>query len=383
MKTTKKEKKSQHKFHQDNQCGNGHVLKDLKKSGKRRPWKKRKDMSCAVARALAQIPELKKYGDAIEACGNYLLFGECRTAEHGKLLLDAYFCKCRLCTMCQSRRSSVVKNQVLDLALLHLEKRKTDVPLLLTLTTPNVLGCDLNKGIDGMNGGFKKLMRKTRVAEAVTSWARFFEITRNNERDDYHPHFHVLLMVPQRYFREESGLYIPRDEWLKLWQESMGDDRITQVDIRTGKKGKNGGLEGMIAEVAKYATKPLSFINEDEEGKFWADPKVASELFYALKGRRLMGFGGEFRKIRQEKKMEAIELVDLVTLGEMSSDSKDVENSDVADVEVDKRFKCNHKTNDGICGFDLRTNKKRYDWNPVKRNFFLRWSEVNGFVDSG
>jgi hypothetical protein len=93
-----------------------------------------------------------------------------------------------------------------------------------------------------------------------------------------------------------------------------------------------------------------------------------------------MGFGGEFRKIRQEKKMEAIEAVDLVTLREVSSDSEGIENLDAGG---DERFKCNHKTADGVCGFDLRTNKKRYNWDHLKRDFFLKWSEEDGFIDSG
>jgi hypothetical protein len=93
-----------------------------------------------------------------------------------------------------------------------------------------------------------------------------------------------------------------------------------------------------------------------------------------------MGFGGEFRKIRKEKKMEAIEAIDLVTLGEESSES---ESEDVENAGIDKRFKCNHKTADGVCGIDLREHQERYDWNHLKRNFFLSKKEASGFDDSG
>jgi hypothetical protein len=119
-------------------------------------------------------------------------------------------------------------------------------------------------------------------------------------------------MVPKNYFYKKRGMYIPRDEWLKLWQQSMRDDRITQVDIRTLQCGTDAELEASIGEVAKYMTKPNSYIFENELGKKEADPKIIETLHYATKGRRFIGFGGYFNRIRKEKKMVDIEKADLV-----------------------------------------------------------------------
>lgn len=351
MKNTNKDKKSQHEKPLDSQT----PLIDITKSGKERPWRKHKDMSSAVSRAFLSNPDLVRYGEAVGNCGSSLLFSTCPSGEHGKSLVEAFFCKCRLCTMCQWRKSLAIQKQVLDLAHWHLEERKTDVPLLLTLTVPNVPGSIINETIDRMNVSWTKLMRRKVVDRAVVSWARFFEITRNRERDDYHPHYHVLLMVPEQYFKRARGLYIHRDEWLRLWQESMGDDRITQVDIRTAKKRKNGELDALVAEVAKYATKPFSYIEEDENGEYRADPKVVEELYYALKGRRLVGFGGLFKKIRKEKKLIDVENADLVSVEE--------EAESVEEKKGKEGCKCK------VC--ELALVHERYIWNSWVRNFFM------------
>ena len=96
----------------------------------------------------------------------------------------------------------------------------------------------------------------------------------------------------------------------------MRDDRITQVDIRKVKPRKVGELEGLAAEVAKYATKPSSYIFEYSGGESEAFPDVIKELHYALKGRRLIGFGGLFNEIRREWKMVDVENADLVQIEE-------------------------------------------------------------------
>ena len=56
----------------------------------------------------------------------------------------------------------------------------------------------------------------------MRSWFRSLEVTYNKDRDDYHPHFHALLMVPHHYFYKDRGLYIPHEKWLDLWKIHEG-----------------------------------------------------------------------------------------------------------------------------------------------------------------
>lgn len=292
------------------------ILQDVKQSGKERPWRKNKLLSMAISDAYSLVDELKKYGTVVASCGSYLKFGACTSVEHGKKLIEAYFCKSRLCVTCQWRRSLLVRKEVLDLIHWHREKYSTDIPLLLTLTVVNVPGDKIVRTIDHMNQALRRLMRRKVVRKGVRSWFRSLEITYNEDRDDFHPHFHVLLMVPMHYFSKERDLYIPQQEWLRLWKESMRDDRITQIDIRTIKARKEGTLESLAAEVAKYATKPSDYIKEDSNGDLEASPLVVENLHYGIKGRRLIGYGGLFEKIRKEKKLTDLENADLVNIDE-------------------------------------------------------------------
>jgi plasmid rolling circle replication initiator protein Rep len=292
------------------------ILRDLKQSGRERPWRKNKLFSSAISNAYLLLSQLRQYGTVVASCGNNLKFGSCTTVEHGKKLIEAYFCKVRLCVMCQWRKSLVIRKQVLQLVHCHREKYSTDVPLLLTLTVINVPGDELSRTIDRMNMGWQRLVKRKVVKRGVRSWFRSLEITYNQERQDFHPHFHALLMVPESYFDKRRDFYIPQQEWLRLWKLSMRDDRITQIDIRTIKARKVGTLESLAAEVAKYATKPSSYVQENSNGFLEASPSIVEDLHYALKGRRLVGFGGLFKQIREEKKMVDVEEADLIHIDE-------------------------------------------------------------------
>jgi plasmid rolling circle replication initiator protein Rep len=216
--------------------------------------------------------------------------------------------------MCQGRKSSVLRKEIIDLTHDHLKRYSTDVPLLLTLTVVNESGENMGKTVDQMAEGWKRLMQLKAVKKVARSWFRSLEITYNPDREDFHPHFHAILMVPKAYFLKKSGFYITHDEWLKLWKQSMRDDRITQVDIRRLQPKKMGELEALIGEVAKYSMKPSSYIFENEEGNYEVSPGIIRDLHYALKGRRLVAYGGLFSRIRKEKKVMDIEEADLVNV---------------------------------------------------------------------
>jgi plasmid rolling circle replication initiator protein Rep len=292
---------------------NGNLLKDLSQSGKVRPWKTRKLQTLAVAQAMRLIDELNLVAMRLEGCGTYIQFKSCPNG-HGKKVCLINLCGCRGCMMCDWRKSLVTYHQVLAIVHEHKKQYKSDIPLLLTLTVPNCSAEELGETIKGMLKGFKRFFEKTRFKNAVRGWFRAVEVTYNEEADSYHPHFHVLLMVSKHYFEQGRGLYISRDEWLKMWQQSMKDQSITQVDIRRVKKKKSSSkvIESVVAEVAKYATKPGSYIKKNDKGEFIANPKAVQGLRVGLKNKRLHGFGGTFKEIRKRLKLEDIEKADLI-----------------------------------------------------------------------
>src|SRR5699024_6649181 len=101
-------------------------------------------------------------------------------------------CKNRFCLICawkKSRKDAIELSVMIEY--LKIEKKK--VFIFLTLTAPNVTAEELNDEIKHYNHSFKKLMERKEVKNIVKGYARKLEITYNEERDDYHPHFHVLI----------------------------------------------------------------------------------------------------------------------------------------------------------------------------------------------
>jgi len=286
-------------------------LKDQNQAGKKRNWRKNKQQSLAVSVAYNFFDELEKYANQVAECGSWLKF-ECCPQNHHKKLIRASFCGCRNCVICQWRKSLLMKHQVLELAHAHLKKFKSDVPLLLTLTIPNISGDVLSQAVSGMSYAFRKMFQRSLVKKAVRSWFRSLEVTYNKQKNTFHPHYHCLLMVPKNYFDKRMSLYITRDAWLDLWRQSTGIPEINQVDIRRVKNKGKATLPGACGEVAKYATKPGSYIDKDNKGKYKASEKAVHGFHYGLKGKRLIGFGGLFKELRSALKQEDIETADLV-----------------------------------------------------------------------
>lgn len=63
--------------------------------------------------------------------------------------------------------------------------------MLLTLTVVNVSGDELGRMVDCMNVAWRRLVQRRVIKRAVRSWFRALEITYNQERQDFHPHFHI------------------------------------------------------------------------------------------------------------------------------------------------------------------------------------------------
>ena len=294
-------------------------LIDKSQAGKHRPWKKRKRQSLGVAEALESCRGLKSLAMNIGECGSWLKFKSCPEG-HEKKLFGANFCRFRDCVMCQWRRSLKLSHQVHRLGCGHLEKHKSDIPLLLTLTVPNCTSESFNKTLSLMYKAFNNMFRKIKIKRTARSWFRGLEVTYNEENDTYHPHFHVLLMVPRDYFVPSRNFYIDRDEWLLMWQHATGMDDITQVDIRRWRKrrGSKSVMGSVAFEATKYMVKPSSYLKEVEKGHFHVPSKVMKTLHDGLRGRRLVGFGGVFKKIRKELQQEDVEKSDLVHIDEDS-----------------------------------------------------------------
>lgn len=261
---------------------------------------------------LADIYEelgFEEKGSRVRECGSLLEFaheidmnGE--VAPKGKLK-KAYFCRDRLCPMCNWRRTLKVFGQVSKI----MDNIGTDFEyLFLTLTIPNVEPESLNSSISELMKAWNRFIGYKRIEKAFKGFVRVLEITRNSENGTYHPHFHIVVAVNRSYFTSRD--YIRRDEFLELWQRATKNPNITQVDVRKAKPkvspdtNNGSGVYGsVVAELAKYAVKDNEYLSEDKE----LSKKVVKELGSALKGRRLIAFGGIFKELFEKLRLEDCE----------------------------------------------------------------------------
>ena len=319
-------------------------LRDVSQAGKVRPWKKHKLQSLAVAYALSLSEKLKFIGEKIESCATYLEFKVCPN-NHGRKLIAANFCKNPSCILCNSRKSEIIFHQVFKIVHEHLKKFPSDIPLLLTLTVPNCKGEDLKKLLSKMSSAFNLFSKRSKFKKAVRAWFRSLEITVNEKEGTYHPHYHLILMVPEYYFKKKYNIYIDRPEYLYMWKDCMRDPSITQVDIRKMKNKGDKSTEMLVSETSKYATKPSSYIKKISENEYWANPKAVQDICKAIKRVRFLGFGGTFKEIRKRLKMEDVEKSDLIKL-------------------TDEEIECKCK----VCNSDMF--EETYGWKHGLKNYF-------------
>lgn len=225
-------------------------------------------------------------------CASFLHF-----VADGKLEKHALFrlngCGNRYCPMCSWRKSKKVGYMINTISKYVTFKDEQNKGLIfLTLTIPNVKGKELENAIVEYNKAFKRLMQRKEVKRAVKGYVRKLEVTYNKVRDDYHPHFHVMIGVNKSYFTDPN-YYITRDRWLKLWQESTRNPLITQVDVRSPKD-----LKKAVRELTKYMAKDSEYLSTQE---------VFDVFYTSLYNKRDLVYSGLFKdgkKLYEDGKLD-------------------------------------------------------------------------------
>ena len=270
------------------------ILVDKAKNGKVRPWKEKKLANLTYAEYL-QILEIKK-AFRVKKCGNLLTFTK---SENGLKLYQTWFCKSRLCPLCAWRyamKNSYELSSILDVFYKRYPKSRF---LFLTLTEENAKQGELKEKLAEMNRALYKLFQYKKVQKDLLGYVRSTEITVNRKEKSFHQHIHILLAVSPTYFGK--GHYLSQDDWSKLWQKARKLDYKPVVNIKTvSDSKKDKSLVASAKEVAKYQVKSSDYITEDVE----SDLEFLKELEKALFHKRQLSFGGEFKVIRKELKLE-------------------------------------------------------------------------------
>lgn len=265
-------------------------------------------------------PSYSKYASRYCECCRSVTFNEWAEKSTGEIKYTyggGKPCRQRLCPTCQHLKSRVLVAQLQQVYDTFKVNEPETEGLLLTLTVKNCSPDNLRQTIKQMHHAFGKLRRRVEFETSIRAFFRSSEVTVNNKgARTYHPHMHVLLMVPRSYFKRSAGLYITHDEWVRMWRECLGVEynpivgitAVTEVAMakRENRKGSSLSVRGAIREVAKYCVKPEGY-QEVVNGKYWTDPNVFKELLEGLRGHRLYAWGGEFDKIRKELALKDVE----------------------------------------------------------------------------
>lgn len=280
------------------------VLLDKNSKGKNRDWRGRKIMSLKLADVFENLGYKKSMIERIQSCGEVLSF--IRQNDDSLKLYQAYFCKNKLCPMCNWRRSmkySYQTSRIVDEAIKQEPKGRF---LFLTLTVKNVPGVELNGTLTSLTKSFDRLFKRAKVQKNIIGYLRSVEVTHNEITGEYHPHIHVLLMVRPSFFQSKKD-YINQKEWGEMWSQSLKVDYIPMVDIRAVKE-KGKGLRGAILETAKYPTKPFKLEIENKQ--------VVDDLYNGLYRKRQLGYGGLFKVIKKQLALDDAENGDLIHTSE-------------------------------------------------------------------
>lgn len=306
-------------------------LKDSRANGKDRDWKGKKKKSLLLADHYDEAGLIKK-ADRMKECANILSFKQ----VEGKLkLFQAWFCKVRLCPMCNWRRSMKIAfyNKKIIECVNATEKVRW---IFLTLTVKNVDGTELKLRMDEMTKAWNRFMGYAKIKKSVQGYFRALEVTKNRDSESksfgtYHPHFHVLMAVKPSYFSKKE-YYIKQQEWSALWRKAMKLDYDPIVDVRPvkPKKERPNFLEiendvkklideqSAILEVSKYPVKDTDVIKGNEVTK--DNVETVLDLDNALSYKRLIAYGGILKDIHKELNLGDAEDGDLIHIDDDSDE---------------------------------------------------------------
>ena len=262
------------------------TLKDMSKSGKQRPWREKKIDNVSYADIL-EILKIKKAFN-VKQCGNVLEF---KPTDEGYLkLYKTWFCKSKLCPVCNWRRSmknSYQAQRVIEEVVKEKPKARW---LFLTLSTKNAIdGETLEQSLKHLTKAFDRLSRYKKVKQNLIGFMRSTEVTVNKNDGSYNQHMHVLLCVENAYFRKKEN-YITQDEWINLWQKALQVDYKPVANIKAIKPNKKGDkdIQAAIKETSKYSVKSSDYLTGNHE----KDSEIVKDLEQGLYRKRMLSYGG-------------------------------------------------------------------------------------------
>lgn len=303
----------------------GQVLNDIRKNGRVNDWRGKKKRNIEYSDLLSEL-NYKKASN-VKVCAEILKFQ--KQEDDILKLKQAWFCKSRLCPVCNWRKSMKHSSQVIQIIDEAIKKYPKGRFLFWTLTTKNVFNAkDLNAEISKMNKSFNRMMDYKKIQKNLLGYLKATEVTVNKKDGSYNQHFHILLFVKANYFSGKEDNYISQSELTDFWKKALKIDytpivNIKAVKAKTSKKEKD--VIAAVYETAKYPVKDIDFLTEDREENL----QRVDDLEKGLKRKRLISFGGIFKEIRKELKLEDVENGNLIDVDSDEEDKKELNEAEI------------------------------------------------------
>lgn len=275
----------------------------------------------------------------LKGCSNFIEFNDIDSMT--KILHRVFFCRVRLCPLCQWRRSLYIFQQFLRVSSYALSRRPLRF-LFMTLTCKNVDLASLDSLIHTLFSAWSKFTSLKRYKDSVLGSFKTFEITYNSSEDTYHPHFHCILAVTPSYFKKK---YISHKEWVSMWRKALSVSYDPLLNVRVVRPSRKDNLSDLFfdmplnplvraaAELSKYSLKINDCILNNN------DPLSALHTFdTVMHNRRFLSYTGFLRESYQ-------------ALGELDSDQADLVHT-------------------GISSSSGTVNIVRYVWRDDYQNYF-------------
>ena len=280
------------------------ILQDISSSGRVRPWKEKKMQNEILSRIykLLFVKTSNNYflrkAERLENCSKNVLY---KVEENGKKrLANAFFCRVRLCSVCQWRRSLKVASQMFDI----LTEISNDYGFInMTLSLSNVGLDNLGDEIDHLMHTWTKFTQKKIYKNVVKGYYRALEVKLNDRQDEFHPHYHVILVVNKSYFNNKN--FTSQAKWRQAWKEAA---RVAYDPYVWCRKLNEKKILSAVPEFCKYTVKDGDYIFPNDLD---LSEKLVEILDRDLSNRRFVAYGGIIKETAKRLQMEDVEAEDI------------------------------------------------------------------------
>jgi len=277
-------------------------------NGKINKWREFKLQNIKVLKhfrvAALAYPALRGRYERMSNCGRTVQYN---VDNEGKYhYVGAWLCRDRLCPICAWRLSVKRTGEMIKV----LDRLYTEYPnthaIHVVLTVRNCAETELKSTIRQITQGFTRLKKRVLWNDYIMGYARSVEITYNKDEQTYHPHIHVVAIVPNRYTRQ-----ISIGDWVDMWRDCARVDynpivwannaynNNTELDFKfeyDTRKTDTEAAKQAIIEACKYAVKPSDIHDIATAGDI-------ATVAQALAGARMVSYGGIIKRIRRELAM--------------------------------------------------------------------------------